>query len=513
MKKVINGNELREKMKEAIDLLCGTVKTTLGPKGNNVIIDHSTFSPFITNDGVTIAENIESEDPIINTILELAKEASIKTNDTVGDGTTTTLVLLESIFNKGLEIIDNGINPLILKRELDLALKNVVSMIEEKARKTKLRELQMIASVSANDEAIGNLISDVYNKVKIKEAINISEGDSEETKVEYIEGYSFDTMLASSYFLKNSDIIYNKPYVLLINDYLESIEQIANVLNFIIKENKTLIIIAKDYSDILINEVVSLYLENDIKIVLFKFPLYGTKQISFCEDINTIIEDKVVNTSNLVQINNLHPIKNIRINKDKTTIGFNSNSYTKKHLKLLKKILNNNEIEKDYLQKRIAMFENGTAEIIVGAPTKLERREKKMRFDDALCAIDSCKLGVLPGSGLTLLEISERLDISNCGNKILKESLIKPLEQIIINGALELSIIDKIKDNNYKVIYNLNIDDFENIDSTRILDSALVVINSLKNACSIASMLLTTSSLVINEYKNNLNKINEYNEL
>lgn len=512
MKKVISDKELKNKMKEAINLLCKTVKTTLGPKGNNIIIDHSTFSPFITNDGVTIAENIESEDPVINTILELAKESSIKTNEIVGDGTTTTLVLLETIFNKGLELIETGINPIIIKRELDLSLKNIITKIMSKSRKPKLLELEYIASISANDESIGKLVTQVYRKVNNKSAINIIESENDETKIIFNKGYTFDTMLASPYFLKNNEINLNNPYLLLINDYLNNINQLSNILNIILKENKHLIIIAKDYSDDLINELVSMYLDNDIKVILLKAPLYGIKQISFFEDINTIMKDNQINDANFITINNLNTIKNIKINNEKTTIDFDNNESIKKHIKLLESNLKNSDAI-NYLEERIAMFKTGTAQIIVGAPTKLERREMKMRIDDALCAVNSCKNGVLPGSGLILYEISDNLNTNTIGNILLKEALTKPLEQILINANIELSFIEQIKKLNYKKIYNLNTNDFEEINTTKILDPTLVVINSLKNACSIAGMLLTTSSLVINEYKNDLDKINDYSEI
>jgi len=199
MKKVINGEDLKIKMKNAIDLLCNTVKTTLGPKGNNIIIDHSDFTPFITNDGVTIAKNIESDDVVINTILELAKEATIRTNENVGDGTTTTLVLLQSIFDEGLKAIDKGVSPIILKRELDELLKEIVLRIESKSRKPKNSELLNIAQVSANGKEIGEIVFEVYSKIKDRNSITIKEG-IDKTVVNYLKGYTFDTIIASEYF-------------------------------------------------------------------------------------------------------------------------------------------------------------------------------------------------------------------------------------------------------------------------------------------------------------------------
>lgn len=511
MKKVINGIELKNAMKDAISLLCGTVKTTLGPKGNNVIIDHSTFSPFITNDGVTIAENIESDDPVINTILELAKEASIKMNEVAGDGTTTTLVLLESIFNKGIDLIESGINPLVVKRELDISLEHVIKIIKEKSRKPKFEQLMHIASISANDKEIGLLVSKVYKKVKNGKVINVIESDSDKTYVEFTKGYTFDTMLASPYFLKKSEISFNEPYFILINDCIENIEQIAEILNLIIKEKKDLVILARDYSDFVVNEILSIVLDNDINIILLKNPTYGLNQIAFYNDLNVIIQNKLINNSNFIDVSSLGKVESIKLNQEKTTINFKINSDIKNYIKCLNKQKKENTL--DNFDERIAMFETGTAKIIVGAPTKLERREKKMRIDDAICAIDSCKDGILPGSGLTLLEISDSMINDSIGNNILKDSLSKPIEQILTNAALDFSIIDEIKKNNYKIIYDLNSNNYEDIFDTKILDPTLVVINSLKNACSIVGMMLTTNSLVINEYKNELNKTNDFNNL
>ena len=224
MKKVISNDELYIKMKEAINLLCNTVKITLGPKGNNVIIDHSSFSPFITNDGVTIAENIESDDEVINTILSLAKEASIKTNENVGDGTTTTLVLLQGIFNEGLNLIKNGKNPIILKKELYESLNKIIDKLNNISKKPKNRDLLNIAITSSNDIEIGTNIYKAYIKTKNINAIKIKESNNTKTNIEFLKGYSFETILASNYFLnENNEINYYSSYLLIIHNILNNI--------------------------------------------------------------------------------------------------------------------------------------------------------------------------------------------------------------------------------------------------------------------------------------------------
>ena len=269
MKKVISGNELYDNMSNAINILCSTVKSTLGPICNNVIIDHSNFSPFITNDGVTIAENITSENEVINTILELAKEASIKTNENVGDGTTTTLVLLESIFNLGLNLIRNGMKPMKLKNDLISELDNIIKDINLKSRKANNKDLINIAINSANDIEIGKIVSDAYSKVKDKNAINIVEYDIPLTRIEYLKGYCFETILASPYFLyNNTEIKYTNSKILLVNSILDDINVLSLIFNEVIKNNNSLIIIANDYEENFINQVLSLKLDNNLNIVL-----------------------------------------------------------------------------------------------------------------------------------------------------------------------------------------------------------------------------------------------------
>lgn len=517
MKRVISGNELKNKMCEAINLLCDTVKTTLGPKGNNIIIDHSVFSPFITNDGVTIAKNIESDDIVINTILELAKEASIKTNDTVGDGTTTTLVLLQSIFNEGIKVINNGINPIILKNELNIALESIIQELNTMSIKPTKKDLLNIATTSSNDDNIGKIITDTFFKVKNINSININEYDNNYSSVIFNKGYYFDTELASLYYFKdNNEININNPYILVFNTFLDDLNIISSIVNDIIVNKKDLILIANDYSDYFINEVISMYMNNLANIYLFKTPEYGINSLIFLNDISLISNTTVINNINDLNNVTIGIINNIKINKEKTYIDFNKSNKINELIKNIKKELNNknNIIDYDFNNKRLSMLSNITANILVGANTITERRELKMRYDDALCAINTSTTGIVLGSGIPFLKISDNLSIKNNGYKILKISLSKIIEQILNNSGIEINnILDNIRKNNYTVLYNVKNEKFENINNTTIIDPINVIISSLTNAVSIASMLLTTSSLVINECNNSLNKSNDFNEL
>lgn len=513
LKKVINNDELRKKINEAISILCGTVKTTLGPKGNNIIIDHSIFSPFITNDGVTIAQNIESNDEAINTILEFVKEAAIKTNETVGDGTTTTLVLLEAIYNEGLKLVNNGLSPILLKNKLDAKLTNIEKMILEKSHLPNAKELTNIASVSANNSDVGKLISDVYFKVKNHNAINIIEGDNITTTT-FLKGYTLETNITSDYYFKDSkELTIDKSKILLVNNYLDNINNVSEIINYVISNNANLIIIANEYNEYFINEILSLYINNDIKIYLLKNPEYGAKQYCILKDISIFSNAKIIDNTDYILTNSLGDIDNINITSENTIFNFKHNKKIDKRIIEIKdEINNNNNIE--FINRRIAMFNNGLATICVGAQTTTEKRELKMRYDDALCAIKSACNGVIPGSGLILLEISDSLKENNEINILFKNILITPFKQILHNAGVDYNeIYNNIKKMNYTKIYNINNNNFEDINKTLVLDSTEVVINSLKNACSIASMLLTTNSLVINECSNNSNRINNYNEL
>lgn len=513
MKKVICDKELKEKMKEAINLLCDTVKMTLGPKGNNIIIDHSTFTPFITNDGVTIAMNIESEDEVINTILEIAKEASIKTNENVGDGTTTTLVLLQSIFNNGLKLIEEGKNPIILKRELDEHIPYLKKYIKDKSIKAKQKDLYNITTTSSNSKELGKLITDAYLKVKNVDAISIKENNTQETNMILKKGYTIETLISSQYFFKDkNEIKLNNPNILIINNYLNNIEEISLILNFIIKNNKELLIIAEDYSELFTNQVLNLYLNENVNIYLLKTPEYGKNKIDTLNDLSLITNSKIIEDTNYINETILGTSKEIIIDRENTIITIEETEKIKEKIKELKKLKITNDLDINFINKRISMLQKGLIEISIGAPTQTERREKRMRCEDALCALKSSLNGILPGSGIIFYELSENLIKINESSTILKNALKEPFNQIIYNSGLNSKeIINKIKENNYNIIYDINTNTYEEIIKTNVIDSTNVVLNSLLNAISISGMLLTTNSLIINEYKNTTNK--EYIEL
>ena len=515
MKKVITGKELYDCEEKAIALLCGTVKKTLGPRGSNAIIDHSLMNPFITNDGVTIARNIESEDERINTILTLAKEASIKTDETVGDGTTTTLVLLESLFKSGLAKIKDGLNPHLLKNELDEALENIIEEIKKESKTPTEENYYNIASIAASNKNIGKLITRMY--LKVGSAIKIEESKTSETYTKIINGYSFEPLLASPYFFNNTnEIIYKNSLILIMLKEVNEIGEISEIINYTIEKRIPLVILATDYTEEVINEVLSLNLSKITNVTLLKLPEYGLHQMEVLEDLEIISNAKIAKSSDELSLNNLGKCEEIKITKELATINNNLQSKViKRYIINLKEKIStiDDDFELEFQSNRLSKLTNGIGIIYVGATTTTEAREKKMRFDDAFCALNCAANGIIPGSGLILLKIKENLEAKNNGSIILKEALDKPFMQILENVGINPSnIYNKIKASDFNIIYNVFENKFETISKTKVIDPTTVVITSLKNAVSIAGMLLTTTSLIINEQQESIN-YNLNNEL
>jgi len=513
MKKIVNGKELQEKILESIYTLCGTVKETLGPKGNNVLIDHSTFSPFITNDGVTIAKNIESDDETLGAILEIIKEASIKTNEEVGDGTTTTLVLLESLYKQSIEYVNKGISSIILKKELEEVLEIILKKLQNQKRKATNKDLKNIAIISAGDDTLGTFAYEAINKVKQKEAITIKEIPENKTSVSYRKGYTCETSLVSPYFLKDKNVlIYKDAYILIMNTPLIDLENISFLLNDCLKTKKEIAIIANYYDEQLVSELVSLSLTEEINICLLKIEEYGMHVSDILKDLEAITGAKIIEQENNITAKDIGRIENIEITKEKVRVDFKTTERIKNHIKKLKEKENFNDLEKEFYTNRLAMFSKGTAEIKLGAPTKTERIEKRMSLEDALCALSVANEGVLLGGGTSLLQIANELETRKEASQIWKETLKKPFQQILKNAGCNIETIEiKMEKEKYKNIYNVSNETWEHCASTNVIDPYLVVLHALINATSIASMLLTTTSLIVNEYKNNNDKESEYN--
>ena len=471
MKKVIMGEKLDEIVINAVNLLCDTVSTTLGPKGNNAIISASSLPAFVTNDGVTIARNIESDDIEINTILEILKEASIKTDEIVGDGTTTTLVLLKELMNYTSLLVKKGISKYDIKRKLNAEEIIIKELIKKYSHIPNNEELKSIAITSAKDENIGLIIYDVFKKIKNIVGIDITTSNKESTVVTFYKGYTIDTLIASQYFFKDTNEIK------LINPY---------------------IIMAPDFDEDVVNKVLSLNFDNEVKIYLLKNPEFGKRQYTLLNDLQSICNCKTY--KNIFNHKNVGGVKEVIIDKDKTHFYFehNINDYISKVEREKENL--NDDFEIEYYEKRISMLKNGLATIEVGAKTVSEAREIKMHYDDSLHAISSAINGVSVGGGITYLKVSSFLN----NDFILKEILKSPFRQILKNANLNYEDIEKEITNKYQRIYNVKTDSYENVENTSVLDSTEVLIKSLENAISITNLLLNTNSLVINEQIKNI---------
>ena len=496
MRRIVKGEELKKYMKETINLICDAVSSTLGPSGNNVLISTSDTSPFITNDGVTIANAISSDDDVVNTILEIIKESSFKTNEHVGDGTTTTLVLLQSIFNNGIRKIENGYDPLLLRKELENSLNIVIDEIKKRAIIPSKKDYISIASISSEDYETGIFLESVFSKMGTKSAIRLEENNTDSTYYEIKKGYNLEVdNIPSVYFKNNNEINLLDVYTLIIKGYLCDLERISSIINEGLSRYKNIVIFADEYSDDVLNNVILYNIQMNKNIYLFKIPDYGSRKEEIIKDISSLTSSKVKNIDyENISFSDLGNIKELIIKKDEITIL--SDNDIKDRINYLEKEYSNlkNDYEKEFLESRIAKFKNGIATIYVGGKTKTEIKEKIMRFEDALCALEESKDGILLGSGVTLYDISGRVD-----DEIMSRALKTPLKKIIENSYNNVDVEKEIINSNYKKVYNYILNKFEDESDTTVIDPMNVTIESLKNATSIAGMLLTTNYLVINE--------------
>ena len=500
MKEVISNNELRNVIRSASNLICDAVSSSLGPKGNNVLVNTIEEPVFITNDGVTIASSIASLDKRVNTVLEIIKEASLKTDETVGDGTTTTLVLLQKIINDGLDEIEKGKNAVVLKNELLECLEVILKEINKLKRIPSNDDLIRVASISSNDKKIGNIIFEVYSKMKNKYSIRFEESKTDETYYEIKKGYSLDIDILNMYFDNKDEIVLNNVYILILNGYLSSLNEISDIVNESLSRNKNIIVFCDDYEESILKEAYIYNLRDNKNIFVFKYPDYASRKEMIKEDISILTSSKIkdINLDN-IYFSDLGHCQKVIINKEEIIL-INDNENIDNHLLKLKSKKINDEYEREFIEERISKLENGIATIYVGGITKTEKREKIMRFIDAINAVDIASKGVVVGEGITLLKVSDVIPNDTIGEKILKESLKVPFKKIIDNSGLNYEKINKvITDSNYNLIYNFETNNYESINDTSIIDPVNVVIESLKNACSIGSLLLTTNYLVINE--------------
>ncbi|MYC14513.1 MAG: chaperonin GroEL [Gemmatimonadetes bacterium] len=510
----------REALKQGVDQLSDTVKVTLGPKGRNVVLDKKFGSPTVTKDGVTVAKEVELEDPYENMGAQMVKEVASKTSDVAGDGTTTATVLAQSIFHQGLRNVTAGANPMDLKRGIDKAVAASVNLIHDMSKPVAGRsDIAQVASTSANnDKAIGDLIADAMEKVGKDGVITVEEARSIETTLDVVEGMQFDRGYVSPYFVTDADnmeAILEEAYILIHDKKISAMRDLLPVLEKIAQTGKPLMIIAEDIEGEALATLVVNKVRGTLKIAAVKAPGFGDRRTAMLEDIAILTGGRVLSEDAGFKLENattadLGEAKRITIDKDNTTIvegGGNSADIQGRVGQIRRQI---DETTSDYdqekLQERLAKLAGGVAVINVGAATETEMKEKKARVEDALHATRAAvEEGIVPGGGVALIRAAAGLDETRenvegdekTGVDIVQRALEEPLRQIANNAGVEGAlVVQKVAAGEGNLGYNADTDDYEDMIQAGVPDPTKVTRSALENAASIASLLLTTEALV-----------------
>ena len=528
-KSIIFNVEAREQLKAGIDQLANAVKVTLGPKGRNVIIEQEYGSPHVTKDGVSVAKEVELENPFQNTGAQLVKSVASKTCDDAGDGTTTATVLAQSICSNGLKNVAAGANPMDLKRGIDKAVAKVVEHIKAQSEQVgdNYDKIEQVATVSANNDGeIGKLIADAMKKVSKDGVITIEEAKGRETTIGVVEGMQFDRGYLSPYFVTNTEKMeceMENPLILIYDKKISNIKDFINILNTVSQTGRSLLIIAEDIESDALTTLVLNRVRAQLKICAVKAPGFGDNRNAILEDIAILTGGIVISEARgislqLATIDMLGSAEKVVITKDNTIIvGGNGNvDYIEDRVKQLRYGIEHTEdnYEKTKLKERLAKLSGGVAVLYVGAASEVEMKEKKDRVDDALCATRAAiEEGTIPGGGVALIraiECLEGLEGENAdettGIKIIKRAIEEPLRQIVENAGLEGSVVvEKVRNQKGDFGYNARKDTYENLRESGIIDPAKVTRVALENAASIAGMFLTTECVICNN-----NKTEEY---
>ena len=517
-KQLLFDQEARAAMKEGIDALAEAVKITLGPKGRNVVLDKKFGAPTITNDGVTIAKEIELQDPFPNIGAQLAKEIASKTNDIAGDGTTTATVLGQAIVSEGLKNVTAGANPMALKRGIEKGTEKVVERLRELATPVTEREqMAQVAAISANnDEAVGELIGEVMEKVGKDGVVTVEESKSIKTEVEYVEGMQFDRGYISPYFVSNADKMeaeLEEPLILITDKKITAVADILPVLEKVLKVTKELLIICEDCDGEALATLAVNKLRGTINVVAVKAPGFGDRRKENLGDIaaltgGTVISDDLGRRLDSVEVEDLGKARRVVIAKDETTIveGRGTRADIDGRIVQIKAALDTttSDWDREKLQERLGKLAGSVAVIKVGAATEVELRERKHRVEDALSATRAAiEEGIVPGGGVALInamDVLDKIDLEGderTGVIILRRALEEPLRRIAVNAGQDGSVIvQEVRTLPAGQGYDAARDDFANMLQRGIIDPLKVTRSALENAVSIAGMVLTTNCLV-----------------
>lgn len=523
-KTILYHDDARRALEKGMDILAKAVSITLGPKGRNVVLEKKFGSPQIINDGITIAKEIELQDFIENTGVSLIRQAASKTNDITGDGTTTSTVLAHAMVKRGLCNIAAGANPVVLKRGIDKAVKFIVSKIAEHSSPVNdISNIAQVASISSgNDVGIGNMIANAINKVGKEGIISIEEGQSLSTHLDVKEGMKFEKGYISPYFITDSsrmEVVYDNPYILLTDKKITLIQQeLIPILEQVSKVGKPLLIIAEDIEKEALATIVINKLRGIINVVAVRAPGFGDRRKSFLEDIavltgaQLITEDLGLNLGNIF-LDQLGVAKRICVTKNSTTLIANGClSNIKARCNQIRRQLevSDNNYEKEKLQERLSKLTGGVAVIKVGAATEIEMKNKKLRLEDAINATRAAiEEGIIPGGGSTLVHFAKSLHMWSkasligeelIGATIVREALIAPLHKIVENAGQQGSVIvEKVKNSDFSIGYDADQGILLDMYQAGIIDPAKVTRSALQNAASIASMVLTTECIVVEQ--------------
>ncbi len=519
VKKIAYDQEARERMRDGVRQLARAVKVTLGPRGRNVIIEKSFGSPTVTKDGVTVAKEIELEGKYENMGAQLVKEVAAKTSDVAGDGTTTATVLAEAIFEEGLKNVTAGANPVALKRGIEKAVTTVVEHLQKKATKIKGKtEIAQVGCIAANnDSEIGNMIADAMERVGQDGVITVEEGKSLATEVDWVEGMQFDKGYLSPHFATNTERMVTEledPWILVHEKKISSIKDMLPLLEKIAQSGRPLLIIAEDVEGEALATLVVNKLRGVFKCCAVKAPGFGDRRKAMLEDIavltgaSAIFEDLGV-TLESVGTEHLGTAKKVVVTKDDTTIieGAGKKNAVQGRIGSIRTEMDNttSDYDREKLQERLAKLSGGVAQILVGAATEAEMKEKKARVEDALHATRAAvESGILPGGGVALLRATAAIDKAGfqgdelIGANIVRRALEAPIRQIAINAGVDGSIVIQAvlanKDLNHG--YNAATDKYVDLVKAGVIDPAKVTCTALQNAASVATLLLTTEALV-----------------
>ncbi len=517
--------EARNKMKKGVDTLCDAVKVTLGPKGRNVVIERKFGAPTVTKDGVTVAKEIELEDPIENMGAQMVKEVASKTADIAGDGTTTATVLAQAIISEGLKNVAAGANPMDLKRGIDKAVTAIVENLKKQSEKigSDSKKIEQVASISANnDKAIGALIAQAMAKVGKEGVITVEEAKGTDTTVDVVEGMQFDRGYISPYFVTNSEKMQaelSNPYILIYDKKISTMKDILHILEKVAQSGRPLVIIAEDLDGEALATLVVNKLRGTIKVAAVKAPGFGDRRKEMLQDIAVLTSGIVVSEEQGYKLENadleyLGSAESVTIDKDNTTI-VGGKGAKKEILARVNQIkaqveTTTSDYDKEKLQERLAKLAGGVAVLYIGAATEIEMKEKKDRVDDALHATRAAvEEGIVPGGGVAYVRASDVLEKMKGSNEdettgiaIIRRAVEEPLRTIVENAGFEGSVVvNKIKEGKADFGFNAHTEKYENLFKAGVIDPTKVSRVALENAASIAGMMLTTECVIADKPK------------